>query len=230
MKQISRLFLFLISVTAFLYSCHPEYDATIEELDLAITKYDQEQDFTKLQTFYMPDTIVYISDEDKIISANVDHSHEDHILSEVRQNLIDKGWTEVMAPENGEIDADVSILISVLETDVSFYYYYWWDYWSWYSWDWWYPWYPGYPGYPGFPVWPGYPTYPSGGYTVGTVFIDMMNMDEVAMPASDDASIKLPIVWTGTVNGILAGSDANIQSRLTKEITQVFNQSPYLHK
>ncbi|MCY1721939.1 DUF4136 domain-containing protein [Prolixibacteraceae bacterium Z1-6] len=225
MRNFLKLMFFLLPVLLMIYSCHPEFSATIDELDLAITKYDEDQNFDELQTFYLPDTIIYITDDENSFAANVNHTHEEHILSEVRQNLLDLGWTEVQEPTNGEIDSDVSIMVSVLETDISFYYYYWWDYWYWYPWDWWFP---GYPGYPWYPIWPGYPTYPSGGYTVGTVIIDMVNMDEVAMPANDDTSIKLPIVWSGFVNGILAGSDQNLQSRLTKQISQVFEQSPYL--
>jgi hypothetical protein len=38
------------------------------------------------------------------------------------------------------------------------------------------------------------------------------------------------VVWTGAVNGILAGSDANMERRLTTQIGQVFTQSPYLQK
>ncbi|MEN8117728.1 MAG: DUF4136 domain-containing protein [Bacteroidota bacterium] len=230
MRKIFRLLVFLLPVSVMIISCYPEYDATVEELDLAITKYDKEQNFEELSTFFLYDTIVYITDDESILQVNVDHTQENHILSGVRQNLIDKGWTEVTDPSNGETNADVSIMISVLESDVTFYYYYWWDYWYWYPWDWWYPWYPSYPWYPGYPAFPGYPTYPSSGYTVGTVFIDMVNMNDVEIPESEDASFKLPIVWTGTVNGILAGSDASIGDRLTKQIGQVFEQSTYLHK
>ncbi len=230
MKEMNKIIALLFFVSVIIYSCHPEYDATIDELDLAITKYDQEQDFNELQTFYLYDTIIYIYDDESILPAGNDHTQEELILSEVRNNLTSLGWTEVDAPSENSIDADVSIMISVLETDVSFYYYYWWDWWYWYPWDWWYPWYPDYPGYPGYPVWPGYPTYPSGGYTIGTVFIDMINMNEIVEPESDDVSVKLPIAWTGAINGILAGSDANISSRISTQINQVFAQSPYLHK
>jgi len=229
MRNISKLLVILLPISLAIFSCHPEYDATIEELDLAITKFDEDQNFGVLQTFYLPDTIIYITDDENLLPLNVDHSQEDHILSQVRQNLLDLGWTESEKPADGEIDADASIMVSVLETDINFYYYYWWDYWDWYYWDWWYP---GYPGYPGYPIWPGYPIYPGGSITVGTVFIDMVNMDEIVMPVGtpEHPKFDIPIVWTGAVNGILAGSDANIESRLTNQIDQVFNQSTYLHK
>lgn len=226
MKRILRLMVFLLPISLAIFSCHPEYDATVEELDLAITKFDEDQDFGDLQTFYMPDTIVYISDEEESMAISVDHSQEEHILAKVRENLIDLGWTEVEGSEDESIDSDVSIMISVLETDVSYYYYYWWDYWYWY------PWYPYSANYWwGYPIWPG-PIYPTYGYTVGTVFIDMVNMNKIEFPEFDPENPKfqIPFVWTGAVNGILSGSDKNIESRLTKQIDQVFTQSTYLHK
>lgn len=220
----------LLFISGLLISCHPEYDATIEELDIAVTQYDEDQDFSQLQTFYLADSIIYINDEEANSLISVDHAQEDHILSLVRQNFLNMGWTEVSGPTEGHINADVSIMLSVLETDINFYYYYWWDWWYWYPWDWWYPWYTDSYWYPGYPVWPGYPSYPIQGYTVGTLFIDMLNMDDVEMPDEGDSSFKVPMPWKGSVIGILAGSDSHIQDRLTTEIDQVFEQSPYLQK
>ena len=228
MRNFFKLLVFVILISVTFVSCYPEFNATISEMDVAMTKYDEEQDFTQLSTFFLYDTIIYITDDEN--PENIDHTQEDHILAEVRQNLLDIGWTEVLKPEDGsEIDADVSIMISALETDISFYYYYWWDYWYWYPWDYWYTWYPSYPGYPGYPWYPSYPSY---SYSVGTVIIDMINMDEVEEPAAnqENPSIKFPMVWTGAINGILEGSDEFIADRLTKQIGQVFKQSEYLNK
>ena len=226
MRKLFKLFLFVIPITIMFASCYPTFDATIEELDIAMTKFDSTQNFDELTTFFLYDTIIYITDEDN--SEDIDHTQEDHILTEVRQNLLDIGWTEIEKPAAGvEIDADVTILISALATDITSYYYYWWDYWYWYPWNYWYPGYPGYPGYP----W--YPTYPSYSYTVGTVIIDMVNMDEVIEPEpanEENPSFKFPMVWTGAINGILSGSDENVAKRLTTQIDQLFGQSTYLIK
>ncbi len=226
MKKLIKLFVFVIPISFLVASCYPGFDATVEEMDIAVTKYDSTQNFTQLSSFFLYDTIVYIDDDED--SEDIDHTQEDHILSEVRQNLLNLGWTEKTEADttaDGEIDADVSIMVSALATDISYYYYYWWDYWYWYPWDYWYPWYPGYP------IYPVYPVYPSYGYTVGSVLIDMVDMNDAEMPHNPDRpSGKIPVVWTGGVNGILSGSDSNIASRLTKQIGQVFKQSPYLNK
>lgn len=226
MRKFFKFLVFLLPISAMIYSCYPEYDATIEELDLAITKYDEDQDFTQLNSYYLYDTIIYITDDEDADPPDLEEGHGPLIISEVRKNLLELGWREEVDTIGG-VQADVSILISVLKTDVNFYYYGWWDWWYWY------PWYPGYPGYPGSPGYPGYPgSYPTYGYTVGTVLVDMANMNEIVAPTpgAENPKFEIPLVWTGAVNGILAGSDQNIGSRITKEIDQIFEQSTYLHK
>ena len=221
MRKLFKLLMFVIPISVMFASCYPAFDATVEELDIAVTKYDSTQDFTQLSTFFLYDTIIYIGEDE---DEDVDHTQEAHILATVRGNLSGMGWTEVKDTTGG-VDADVSILISALATDVNNYYYYWWDYWYWYPWNYWYPWYPGYP------IYPVYPVYPSYSYTVGSVIIDMVNMDAADIPENpQEPSGRLPIVWTGAVNGILSGSDGNIEARLTKQIDQVFTQSTYLTK
>lgn len=225
MKKLFKLLMFVIPISVMFTSCYPGFDATVEELDIAITKFDSTQDFTQLNTYYMYDTVVYIGEE----GDDIDHSQELLIMSLVRANFDTMGWNEVTDTVGG-VDADVAILISALETEMEYYYYYWYDYWYWY------PWYPYgaadagtnyyYPGYPMYPVYPGYPSY---SYTIGSVLIDMVNLKKIDFPEDPDSpSGRIPIIWTGGVNGVLSGGDA--AARLTKQIDQVFTQSTYLHK
>ena len=132
--------LFLMTLMV-IYSCNPEFKATVEDLDLAITTYDDTQNFSQLSTFYMEDTIIYITD-DKVEIQREDKSTEQHILDQVRENLLELGWQEVSDTTNEDIQSDVAIMLSVLEADIYYYYTYWWDWWYWYPWDWWYPVYP----------------------------------------------------------------------------------------
>lgn len=224
MKRFFKLMIFAIPILGLgLSSCYPEFDATVNELDLAITKYDKGQDFMELQTFYMEDTVMYIGEEVVVPHA---HKYDDHIIKEVRDNLLRLGWVEVTDTTDMENKPDVMVFLSALETDVYYYYWYWWDYWWWYPWDWWYPIYPGYPIYP---------IYPGGGsvygYSVGTVLVDMMpnrGFDNVENP--ENPIVKPPIAWTGAINGILSGSEENMTGRISTQFRQVFDQSEYLIK
>ena len=221
MKKFFKQLFWMIPVIALLVSCFPEFDATTEELDVAITRVDDNQDFTNYHTFFLYDTVMHITDDE---DEDVEGKFDDQIISEVRQHFLDLGWTEIKDTTDLEDQADVSIMLSALAVDIYFYYYYWWDWWYWYPWDWWFP------GYPGYPIYPGYPTYPTYGYSVGTVMIDMADMTDLNRPRSDEEIPKVKMLWTGAVNGLLVGSDDYISSRLTKQIDQVFKQSPYLSK
>lgn len=226
MKKCFKMMVFLLVVTGMIYSCHPSFDATVDELDLAITKYDQDQDFNQLNSFYLDNTVAYITDEED--GDGLDDELNDLIIDEVRSNLLGIGWTENTDTVGG-IQADVGITVSALDVDVTYYYYYWWDYWYWYPW---YPYSGTYWWGPGYPIWPGYPIYPSYSYTVGTVIIDMINVDEIEMvePIPENPKLEIPIVWTGAINGILAGSSENREQRLITTMEKVFMQSTYLHK
>ncbi len=62
------------------------------------------------------------------------------IVGRIRENMTNRGWTEVDKNSN----PDVILLTSAMQTDNMFYYYDWW-YWGWYypgyypSWGWYYP-------------------------------------------------------------------------------------------
>ena len=210
---------------AIVFSCSPEFDASVEELDLAITRVNDNQDFSGYHTFYLEDTVVYIVGENED-PADLDRTHDAQIISEVRQHLLDLGWTEISDTADIETEADVAILLSALAVDVYYYYTYWWDYWDWWYWDWWYP---GYPGYPWYPVYPGI-GYPSYGYSVGTIMMDMADIKNINVSANEGDRPKVNIIWSGAINGILQGSDASISSRISTQMNQVFSQSPYLKK
>ena len=216
MRRFFRKFIYLIPFAGLIASCSPEIDLSTEEKDIAVTQYDKEQDFSLLNTFYMYDTVMYVTDEKP--TPNEGHNHDDLIISTVRQNLLSYGWTEVTDTINNV--ADVAILLSTLKVDVYYYYQYWNYYWGWY---------PGWGGgyYPGYPNWGV-----SYGYSAGTVLVDMMNRagDLSVSDDPDNPRVDLPLVWSGGVNGILSGSQENIESRLSRQLNQVFVQSPYLNK
>jgi len=62
-------------------------------------------------------------------------------------------------------------------------------------------------------------------YNAGTISVAITNPN--SPPGSDK---KLPVAWVGILNGLVEGTDAEIQSRITTNINQMFIQSPYLKK
>jgi hypothetical protein len=46
----------------------------------------------------------------------------------------------------------------------------------------------------------------------------------------DPEESTVDFIWTGLVDGLLVKNSSNTQSRLEKQINQLFTQSPYLHK
>jgi hypothetical protein len=49
-------------------------------------------------------------------------------------------------------------------------------------------------------------------------------------PENPSGSDKIPVVWTGVINGLFEGSEGTITSRIGTTINQAFDQSPYLAK
>ena len=72
MKRL--LFLSFIGLFAqFLVSCYPGGADNVEEMDVAITNYDRNADFTKYTTFSLPDTIVISWQKEKLRTTNSTH-------------------------------------------------------------------------------------------------------------------------------------------------------------
>jgi hypothetical protein len=216
----AKLILAVLSFTVagLVTGCYPDKIDYIDEYDLAGTHYDEEVDFSQFSTFHLVDTIIHVT-EDGEDDPNLDREHDEFILELIRENMLDLGYTEVVAPDSLN-RPDVALLVEAMTVDWYTYYSYWYDYWGWYpGWGWWGP---------GYPIYPGYPWYPGGGYynsyTTGTLIIEMLDTD---IPANDDPP---NVVWMGLIDGILTYSGSGAQARLEKQINQVFDQSPYLQQ
>lgn len=222
MRRFFRRLIYLIPIAGLFASCAPEITLSTEEKDIAVTSYDENQDFGLLNSYYLYDTVMYVTDDEEP-GPYEGHEHDAHIIKTVVENLDSLGWTRVTDTINNS--ADVAILLSTLKVDVYYYYQYWDYYWGWYPWG---SWWPGYGGgyYPGYPQWGV-----SYGYSAGTVLVDMFDTNgEITVTGEpDNPKVDLPLVWSGGVNGILSRPE-NAEGRLTKQLNQVFIQSPYLSK
>ena len=187
---------------AFL-GCYPDQPEFVEEYDVVYTNYSPEYDFNGEYTYSLPDRVLLIDDDrgPNDPPEFIDDQFGDAILGNIRQNLNALGWTEV----DEEDDPERIILASAFDT--TFAYFYNPGYWCWYypCWGW------GYPGYN-----PGFVT----GYKTGTVLVQMTDPDGVQ-------NNEVPVIWTGTLNGLLQGSDANIIGRIDRNLDQAFTQPPF---
>ncbi len=203
----------LAAVLVLLFSCSPDSGFnTVRDYDVVATFYDPEVDFTEFGTYAMPDTIVHFRDPADTASSDLSREYDDLVLDLVRTNLEALGYTEASDPIADPPDVYVVVWVTLSEwlanssED-------WQDMWDWYlppSWG---------------PDWGTYYPYPVEMlYRAGSIFIDMFNKAEVEEP--EEPYIR--IYWTGSINGIMVDTPGGAEDRLTDNINQAFEQSPYL--
>jgi len=195
---MKRKILLYLSLIIALGACYPGDIEYYEDTDVVYTDYEEEFDFVSLGTFSMPDKIVKI--EGDLLEGEepefVKEPYNTQMLTRIEENMSDLGWTRVEDPAEADL-----VLFPATWTNTTVYYYY--DYWCWYyyyycGWGW------------------GYPSYST--YTTGTLLMTLV--------ADGDDYIDPLHVWTGALNGLLAGSYNS--TRVNNGIDQAFEQSPYL--
>ncbi|MDM9632730.1 DUF4136 domain-containing protein [Robiginitalea aurantiaca] len=206
-KPLKNLGLLASVALAFLIvSCYPDRPEFVEEYDVVYTNYSPDYSFNADYTYSLPEAVLLLDDsrDPNDPPEFIDPEFSNVILDNLRKNLNAQGYTEV----DEEAGPDLIILASAFDTQ--FLYVYNPGYWCWY-----YPWYcgPGW-GYPGYA--PGYVS----GYTTGTLLIQMTAADGLT-------ENEVPVIWTGTLNGLLQGSDANIIGRIDRNLDQAFKQPPF---
>jgi hypothetical protein len=194
-------------------SCSPDpgFD-TLSDYDVVATHYLPDVDFSALSTYAMPDTIIHFRDPEDDTSADLSRVHDQYILDLVRTNLEALGYTEVEYP--GTTATDVFVVVWATPSDwLASSTEQWWGMWEWYlppSWG---------------PDWATHYPYPvEYFYRAGSVFIDMVDRAEVEEPEEP----YIQVLWTGSINGIMADTSEGAIDRLTTDVNQAFEQSPYL--
>ena len=217
-SKISISLLILIPlVILMLNGCYSDYGLSTQDYDIVATFFDKNTDFQQFQTFTLLDTIIRV-EAGGGTNNNPDTKYDQQMLDRIASNLTNYGYSRI-AQEDVDSTNKPSVFILVSAVSSENYAYspgYWWGYWGWY---------PGWGYYPGWgPGWGGY--YPGGvaySYTIGSLFITMLNADDV-----DVANKTAKINWAATINGLLDDSRQNISSRINQAIDQSFNQSPYI--
>ena len=201
---------------SLLFACYPYESVYTDELDLTLTKYDTEADFSKYKTFVIRDTVGLITNYYTALEkANfyAPGGTSKKLTAAVRQIFLDQGYTEAADLAS----ADFAINNVVMDMESTTYYYP----------GWWY----GYGGY-----WPGYgwgggyyPPYYGGGYTTstyyGTVFTEMIDAQSII---DSDENTPMNIVWQSFIDGIISSTQSYNVQRLERGYAEAFEQSPYL--
>jgi len=191
-------------------SCYPGEVTSTGQLNLVATVRKPSFDFSTVQTFAMPDTIVQIAEDDPD-AITISRANDAQILGQVRTHLLDLGWQEVTGTDlQGGTIPDVVVVNLVSATENTS----WWVsypggcYWYYWCYGWYYP-----------------PVVGSTTYNAGTYFLVMANSSTLGTIGTEDS---VEAVWTGVLDGVLSSSTSTNFTRLTDGIDQMFTQSAYL--
>ena len=203
-----------IGALLLLWSCTPDSGFnTVSDYDTVVTHYDPDVNFQTFSSYYLADSVVYITDPEDTSTIERDEEIEQLILDAVAANMDAYGYNRIVEPEEGN-PPDIFVPVAVTTTEwVGMYY----PYYPWWGWD---PWYPGWgPGYPGY--------YPPVVYTysTGTIFFDLWDFKDPYIETE-----TFPILWTATINGLLQEDRAATEKRIEENINQAFKQSWYLEQ
>ena len=179
---------------------------------LVYTNYDDDTDFAKFVTFYVPDSVL-------IITGNADKPK--YLYGTPASEIIIANYVEGMegAGYVRTLDknlADLGLQVSYVEETYQFRYinnYPWWYGYPWY-------WNFGYWGNWGGWYWPYNVTY---SYSTGSVLGELVDL---TIP--EGTSKQLKVVWSSYISGLLNSNGTLNTTSVQEAINQAFSQSPYL--
>ncbi len=207
-KLIPLLFTALIFA-----SCEKEPDLNKVQNDYVIyTQYDKNANFSKGNTFYIPDSVLVIGNKDSG-ATYLSETDGDFIIDTYVNQLQSRGYTRTFDKNVATYGLQVSYVEST--------YYYlnsngWWADYPWY-WtpSYWWPWLTGYWYHP-------YPFIYS--YTAGSLVAEMVDITSVT---KETTSTNPRIIWNNYITDI--DIPATNKGKLIKAIEQSFVQSPYIN-
>ncbi len=201
-----------------LSGCYPNDDLTNSESDIVKTSFSDTVDFSRLNSYYLPDTIFPIKDKDDTTTVKK-NKYTDLIISQIVNNMADYGYTRITELDSTNPPDVLLIASSVVTVNYQAGYIPGWGWGGYPGWGW------GYPGW----GWGYYPPYYDPGYiytysyTMGTVNIDMLDPYN---PYVNEGDTALPVYWDASFTGLLQGS--LIEDRIRTNIDQAYKMSPYL--
>ena len=211
MRIVVCLFIGLTAVLSWSCQTEPDSEKLIDQMVVS-TNYDPEADFSAYTTYAIPaDTIGFISNNsaDTIITSPESELPR-HVLSAIRRNLDDRGYTRVSRNEDPDLGVNVMIVndFNLFQEVV---------YPGGYG-------YPGsyYSGYWGYGSYYSYPYVNTYAYNTGVLIIELVDLKN----RTPDNRVK--VVWDAYLGDVYSTIDRLKQSE--DAINQAFIQSPYLGK
>ncbi len=199
--QKSRIVLTAMALSAavlLIQSCRPSSNDFVSDFDMVFTTYDTNFSFETRKTYYLSDTVLIIGSD----PADPEISPlNDRIVSSLAQYMYSAGWERVAAADSAEADLYMLPMISTSTFSSCVV-----PCWGCVGWGW------------GFP-----PTMACSSFSTGSLFVLLADPNN---PFNFED--EYPVVWTGVINGLLRGSQENIAQRIEFNISQMFDQSPYL--
>ncbi len=195
-------------VSAF-FCCHKVPDTSqLSNNFVVITNRDKSANFGDYKTFFISDTVAYISNtpgDDSIIVGDPAHV----LINAVKTNLISNNYLQQCRFCDPDLGVKVTA-IKQLSGGVIYPPGWWW----------------GYPGYPGPCYWnicyPGYYPYPIAyAYHVGDLIVEVYDLKNAS------ANRELRVVWVADAGGVLTGMTQTDIDKTISAIDQAFDQSPY---
>jgi hypothetical protein len=205
MKRFNHLLLLTLILLA---ACRKEPDLSSLSGNFVVqTDRDPNTQFNTFKTFYISDTVAYISTNpnDSILTDNT----AKQLVAQIRKNMEARGYTYVSRGAKPDLGINT---IAVKDVTVGVVYPgYWWGYpgyWDPWDWGWYYPYY--------------YPWATTYAVTTGSVIAEIIDVKNA------QANQKLDVTWTMNLNGALGSSASTNLQRALDGIDQAFRQSPYL--
>lgn len=205
MKNIIRTgLLSILSVLSFT-ACesYPGYDDYTTEQLVTISSYNTSANFNNYKTFNVYDSIIIINNNEVSKVRASSSSELQQLYNNVKNNLAEINGYTFQDSKN----TDMGVFITLVKTTtIEISYPYWWnEYCYWYYWD------CGY--YPYYPY--SYPVV-VGGYTTGTIIMDMFDLKE-------QHGSKKTALWTGAVRGLMTGEHTDTE--INNAIQECFEQT-----
>lgn len=208
MKGKTQRSILYVAALLSLSACRKEPDLSKLSAEFVVqTAVASGSNFSDYKTFYISDTVAYISTDpkDSILTNDI----ADQLTAQIRKNLEARGFRYV--PIGSSPDLGVNTL-AVKDVDVGVVYPGWWwgypGYWDPWYWGWYYPYY--------------YPWSVAYSVTTGSVIAEIIDLKHV------NENQKLQVTWTMSLNGALGSSSSTNLQRALTGIDQAFTQSPYL--